>query len=441
VGLVGKTRTKFELVLVAALMVVGWLAPAASAADVLSCGQAVTASVTLAADVGPCLGDGLVVTADGVTVDLNGHTVKGGRGNPSTTADQVGVRLANVRNVTVRNGTVRDFYTGVLVQGGSGNTLTGLTVTENNLGTGATLNGNGIYLNGSNGNQVLYNTVTHNGPFAGIGGANGAMNNHIAYNDVTDNNIIATGGAFAPTQEDDGIGFDIGASFNTVDHNHVARNGEFGISFAGRGVAHGTAIANDVRDNGNSGVNAGGAGGHLISDNVIDHNGYEQFRVPGQDLFPEGDGGVAACGTCFGPGDLTTIQRNVITANNGKGIFFGFNGTQFQGGTGDFGTFPAQPYTAPRSNLAQQNVVQGNLGDGISVQCDFLYDANFNASCLPNPPPHQGLRILNNRTAGNGGAGAGRTAWDLHDENAGCDSNVWSGNTYQTANPPCTTNP
>lgn len=412
-------------------------APVAHAADALGCGQTVTTNVVLAADIGPCLGDGLVVAASGVTVDLNGHTVRGGgRGNSAATPDQVGIRLTDVSNVTVTNGTVRDFYTGVLVKGGSANTITRLTVTDNNAGTGATLNGNGIYLDASNDNQVTYNTVTRNGPYAGIGAANDATGNHIAYNLVTDNNLVTTGGAFAPYQQDDGISFGPGASFNLVDHNAVYRNGEFGINATGGD--HNQMIANDIRDNGNFGVNAGGSG-HLVSDNVIDHNGYEQFAAPGQEPFPLIDGGVGTCGTCFGPGDLNTIQRNVITGNNSNGIALLFNGAQFVGRA--FGDLTPGAYNAPRPNLVQNNVVQGNLGDGIFVECDLLYQANFQSSCLPNPPPHQGLRILDNRTAGNGGAGAGTTAWDLHDQNAGCDSNIWRGNTYQTANPPCTTTP
>lgn len=41
-------------------------------------------------------------------------------------------------------------------------------------------------------------------------------------------------------------------------------------------------------------------------------------------------------------------------------------------------------------------------------------------------------RILNNDTAFNG-------VFDLRDVNPGCDANVWSGNTYRTAEPACTT--
>lgn len=59
----------------------------ATNADV-SCGQEITESVTLTDDLGPCVEDGLVITADGITVDLNGHTIIGCRvmetGRPRT---------------------------------------------------------------------------------------------------------------------------------------------------------------------------------------------------------------------------------------------------------------------------------------------------------------------------------------------------------------------
>jgi hypothetical protein len=422
-----KVGTRFVLVWAAALLagVVG-MVPAAGAGTAVSCGEAVTASVTLTSDLGPCAGDGLVVIANNVTVDLAGHTIAGLGHDLAQASDLAGIRLINVSGVTVRGGTVRDFSAGILVSGGSANTITRMTATHN-IGFGSATKGEGIDLEVTQGNEIIQNIVSGNGPFAGIKLENNASHNHVAYNQVVDNNVLTTEGPDAPSQQDDGIGNDTGAGFNMIDHNVAARNGEFGISLAGFGANHDTAIANDVRDNGSFGINAGGDGGHLVSDNVIDHN------LSG--------GGVVACGTCFGPGDLTTIQRNVITRNNGPGVSMLFNGNQFLGGAGDFGTFPGQPYAAPRSNLVQQNVVQGNAGDGIFVECEELFDASFNATCLANPPPHQGLRILNNRTGGNGGAGAATTAWDLHDQNAGCDGNVWSGNTFQTANPPCTTGP
>ena len=86
----------------------------------------------------------------------------------------------------------------------------------------------------------------------------------------------------------------------------------------------------------------------------------------------------------------------------------------------------------------QHNTITNNTGDGIFVQCDVLYDADFNGTCLTSTPPHVGMRFLHNVAKKNGGSGAGVTAWDLHDENANCDHDIWSHNVARTANPSCT---
>ena len=40
-------------------------------------GQVITQSTTVHGDVGACPGDGLIVAADGIVLDLNGHEVSG----------------------------------------------------------------------------------------------------------------------------------------------------------------------------------------------------------------------------------------------------------------------------------------------------------------------------------------------------------------------------
>jgi parallel beta-helix repeat protein len=413
---------------------VGW-APPSQAAEVVHCGQVITRSLTVANDVGPCAGDGLIVRANDITVDLNGHVARGaGFANPSS-IDSAGVRLDSVTGVTVRSGTVREFAVGVLVLHGSGNTISGITAADN-VGRSFATYGDGINLDASSDNTVIGSTVTGNGPFAGIDMTNDASGNHIANNHVADNHVVATF-EFGDCQCDDGIAVAAG-SFNVISGNVVERNGEFGIAMAGRDASHDQALDNISRDNGNFGINAGGSGGHLVSNNVVTGNGFDRFAAPSVGPQPFNDGGVAACGTCFGPGDLTTIQDNVVTGNGGIGVFLGFNGNEFLGGTGIFGTFPPRPYQAPRSNLVQRNQVRDNTGDGIFVECEKVFDASFNSTCLTDSPPHHGLRILDNTSLGNGGAKAGAGAWDLHDGNVNCDHNIWAANKAVTANPPCT---
>lgn len=71
------------------------VATPASAAEAVQCGDTITSSVTLTADL-TCDGTGLVIGADNVVVDLGGHTVQG---KPALAA-------TSVRDTTVRNGSL-----------------------------------------------------------------------------------------------------------------------------------------------------------------------------------------------------------------------------------------------------------------------------------------------------------------------------------------------
>src|SRR5262245_4910409 len=90
---------------------------AASGSAAVHCGQTLTTSVKLNADLIDCPGDGLVIGASGITVDLNGHTVDGVSTSTVCGADPRGLP-AGIANhggfdrVTVGNGTIRQFDTG-----------------------------------------------------------------------------------------------------------------------------------------------------------------------------------------------------------------------------------------------------------------------------------------------------------------------------------------
>jgi len=103
---------------------------AASANDL--CGTTIVTDLTLDQDLA-CAGNGLVVGADNITIDLNGHTIAG----PGTA---IGIRIALRTGVTVRGGTVRHFETGIMVANSSN-----VTVKENDL----TETREGVFLNGT----------------------------------------------------------------------------------------------------------------------------------------------------------------------------------------------------------------------------------------------------------------------------------------------------
>ena len=81
-----------------------------------TCTMRVTQSFTVANDL-TCTGDGLIVAADNVTVDLGGHTLTGPGMGPQTwplpQLDSVGVRAGSHTGVTIRNGKTTAFSTGI----------------------------------------------------------------------------------------------------------------------------------------------------------------------------------------------------------------------------------------------------------------------------------------------------------------------------------------
>lgn len=81
-------------------------------AAVLQCGDTVTASVVLTADVLDCPATALTVGADGVVIDLNGHRVTAAPGN-----DQAGIDFAGHSRVRLQDGAVEGFAWNVEARG------------------------------------------------------------------------------------------------------------------------------------------------------------------------------------------------------------------------------------------------------------------------------------------------------------------------------------
>lgn len=145
-------RRTFTVLAVFALTV-GMLASPASAEDPIECGDTITESVTLTADLGPCPGSGLIVGADGITIDLGGHTLFGSRPAELFVDEPFsygfGVMDAGYDNVTITNGTIERFTMGVGFRDGvSGTTISHLDI--------------GWVLNGVDASVTFDNSISHN---------------------------------------------------------------------------------------------------------------------------------------------------------------------------------------------------------------------------------------------------------------------------------------
>jgi hypothetical protein len=86
------------------------------------CGDTITADTTLDSDLVDCPNNGIVIGADDITLDLNGHTVSGDgeefKACPEDEFCDVGLLNDGHDGVTLKDGSVRQFASGALVSRG-----------------------------------------------------------------------------------------------------------------------------------------------------------------------------------------------------------------------------------------------------------------------------------------------------------------------------------
>jgi parallel beta-helix repeat protein len=138
----------------------------------VECGEVLTESLRVANNLRDCPGDGLVVGAPGITIDLGGHRIDGVSAVGSAGVDN----SAGHDDVVIENGVLNEFEDGVRLEGASGNTVRLLRA-------GSVL-GAGIHLVGSSGNFLLQNQLSESDDF-GIHFEPGSNDNVVSGNEVS----------------------------------------------------------------------------------------------------------------------------------------------------------------------------------------------------------------------------------------------------------------
>jgi parallel beta-helix repeat protein len=139
----------------------------------------VTADVTLTKSLKGCA-TGLIVGADNVTIDLNGHAIRG-----LGTAGGTGIEAVDRTGVTVKNGKITDFAEGVRFFNTSNSTIEQLVVRR-------TLTGIRVSRidNGTDSNRILENTVRESGDGIAVFGAASSRIAGNTLNGLTGNGIL-----------------------------------------------------------------------------------------------------------------------------------------------------------------------------------------------------------------------------------------------------------
>ncbi len=237
--------------------------PASHPSDDL-CGVSITGNLKLDHDLA-CIGEGLVVGADGITIDLNGHTITG-------SGTGAGVNVTGRTNTSIVGGTIRNFFAGVLTLNSTDVVIKRNTFVENtdgiDLQAGSrrmTIRHNdfrdnrsrGIMIRGDSTNHVVRkNTFTANRVgilvFAGVD------------NTVKDNQVAASVLA--------GIRINIFATGNVIAKNAVTSN-PAGIEFlvSGTQSAVGNTVARNTLESNSCGLK-GPLGGNTVDKNRFKEN-------------------------------------------------------------------------------------------------------------------------------------------------------------------------
>lgn len=110
----------------------------------------ITADTTLESDLTDCSGNGIVIGADGITLDLNGHMVVGSLCDTDCAQTNGIDNTGGYEGVRILNGTIRGFDRAVALAGADDNVLWGLTVG----GFPVIHSFVGVFLSQSNDNQL-----------------------------------------------------------------------------------------------------------------------------------------------------------------------------------------------------------------------------------------------------------------------------------------------
>jgi parallel beta-helix repeat protein len=296
---------------------------------VCECGDTVVGDFTLTEDLKCPYGHGLIVGADDITIDGNGHKINGvDSGTCSGYIQRAGIYSPGYDGVEITNLEIENYCYGIHLQvdeylGEGYNdyiTIENCEVHDNgyqevpgdpNVGSVAT---HGMKLHG-----VSYSTIKNNEVYntkgSGTsceGGGNGIFLRGVDGKGHVENNIIKENNLHHNTKA--GFLTKMMAEYNTVSYNNVWENGQGGIVLRCMKSAYFTIEKNEVHDNYGTGIWIGGPA-NIIKVNTVTNN-----RDDGP--YVEDTVGGHGCGIkiCREPADDNELISNEVCGNDYKDI-------------------------------------------------------------------------------------------------------------------------
>lgn len=237
-----------------------------AASSHLSCGATIDHSVEL--DEGlVCTGDGLVVAADDITVDLGGAALTGDGG-----IGDVGVRVAGHSGVRIKDGKVRSFGTGISIANGSDKaTVSGVTVRANTYGI-YVFDSDWAKISKTNAIRNLLDGIVLTGTSEhGTVSQSSAVDNRAAGIVLHSSDLNSVVKSSATGNAAQGIHLDSGSDQNVVSDNFVTANGTRGIEVS---WSDGDVVkTNTVSGNPQEGILVTTGGNHVLERTTVSGNG------------------------------------------------------------------------------------------------------------------------------------------------------------------------
>jgi parallel beta-helix repeat protein len=318
----------------------------AQAANQPHCGDTITTNIVLHKDLVNCPNNGLIIGADNITLNLNGHTIDGDgtptAGCPDTEFCDTGVGNFRHDGVTVVNGSVRQFVVGVFVAAADHNRLLGLSSTRNRftgffvakarhdrlLGVSAAKNkifgifffrsdrclvrnsaanrtkGHGgdqvgMFMRGSHHDRILHSSFRHNVPAGN--GTGGGIASVQSTDSVISGNVMSRNGEAGIIME--------GIDRFRITHNRLVRNHD-GIAGGGR---HNVITRNHVFGGGD-GIRIDSGHGNLIAHNVVAHTSRAGISLGSGFRIKPGGRHLTAGGA------HNLVRRNLVKGNRKYGF-------------------------------------------------------------------------------------------------------------------------
>jgi parallel beta-helix repeat protein len=346
--------------LAAGVVLVSALLPATPAhAVTVTCGKVINTSITVSNDLTNCLGNGLVIGANDITVNLNGKVIDG-------TGLGVGIKNTGFANVTIRNGTVQEFDYGIVLNSGTtGNVVEQMTLSANEFA--------GVQLSQAHSNTIRNIKLL------------GQLNEAIQVIEGSSQNLLMNN----TIRDSKGEGvLVLSSNGNRLEGNKIVRSSDQSLLVSGS--QDNTIVGNSLLKSGDAGLTLENtSGSNLITGNIVKGSSDQGIWVTSTPGFTSAGSNLITGNTVNANGDVgiwvtsgapSEITNNVVNGNFDKGIWIissgpntitgntvnrsGDAGVYLESTTGNTVTSNTLKYNGDAGiylDLSDQSVVESNL--------------------------------------------------------------------------------